>query len=133
MFAVMSSAEGFSSIFHTPHYAVVSNVCINLKNNALTLHLRDEKELSAILSTYKRKDFFCSQERHGSFLDNYVRVLKTPLHPSKVAETPLHLVLAHPPSLSNRYQFTEGVSMLSYVATHLAEFPPVCSVIHRHP
>ena len=129
----MDSSEGFSSIVHTPHYAIVSNVCINLKNNALTLHLRDERELSTILSTYKRKDFFCAQSRHTSFLDNYIRVLKTPLHPSKVVETPLHLILAHPPSLSNRYRFMEGVSMLSFVATHLAEFPPVRSAMLRHP
>ena len=55
----MRSSEGFSKIIHTPHYAIVTNICVNLKNNALTIHLRNEAELSGILTLYKRKDFFC--------------------------------------------------------------------------
>lgn len=56
----MYRSEGYSKIIHTAHYAIVTNICVNLKNNALTIHLQNDAELSDILTLYKRKDFFCS-------------------------------------------------------------------------
>lgn len=89
------------------------------------------KQSSAIFSlSTSGRTFSVRSSSPTHELVNYVRVLKTPLSPSKLVPKPLHLAIAHPPSLSNRFQFTEGVAMLSYVATHLSDFPLVPPIFH---
>ena len=56
---------------------------------------------------------------------NTVRVLKTPLNPTKMVSSPLHLAILHPSSLSHPYQFLEGSSLLSFIALHPDQFPPL--------
>ena len=59
---------------------------------------------------------------------NDVRILKTPLNPTKVVETPLNLVIAHPQG-QETYEFMEGTSTLAFIANHPELFPKVCKTI----
>ncbi|KAK8811951.1 hypothetical protein WA538_003221 [Blastocystis sp. DL] len=106
-------SAGYSHIIATPSYAIVTNVCVNTKDEFITLHLKNEKTLSNLLSKYDRKDFYF----------NTVRVLKTPLNPTKMVSSPLRLAVLHPSSLSHPYQFLEGSSLLSFIALHPDQFP----------
>ena len=58
-----------------------------------------------------------------SHVVNTVRVLKTPLNPTKMVSSPLRLAVLHPSSLSHPYQFLEGSSLLSFIALHPDQFP----------
>ena len=66
-------SAGYSHIIATPSYAIVTNVCVNTKDEFITLHLKNEKTLSNLLSKYDRKDFYCSFSfllscsQHGPF------------------------------------------------------------------
>ena len=69
-------SAGYSHIIATSNYAIVTNVCVNTKDEFITLHLKNEKSLSNLLSKYDRKDFYCrifvslSHSQHGSRSQN---------------------------------------------------------------
>ena len=69
-------SSGYSQIIATPSYAIVTNVCVNTKDEFITLHLKNEQSLSNLLSKYDRKDFYCchllflSRSQHGSCSQN---------------------------------------------------------------
>lgn len=52
-------SNGYSRIIASSSYAIVTNVCINTKDEFITLHLDDERVLSDLLAKYGRKDFYC--------------------------------------------------------------------------
>lgn len=119
-------SNGYSRIIDTSSYAIVTNVCVNTKDEFFTLHLQDDRVLSNLLTKYNRKDFYSTlllSSPHSQ--DNIIRVLKTPLHPSKLHSTPLKLAVIHPSSFSQSYDFLEGTSLLSYIALHPHHFPKV--------
>lgn len=55
-------SNGFSRIIATSSYAIVTNVCVNTKNEFITLHLDNESVLSDLLAKYDRKDFYCKSD-----------------------------------------------------------------------
>ena len=51
-------SNGYSRIIDTSNYAIVTNVCVNTKDEFITLHLQDDRVLSNLLTKYNRKDFY---------------------------------------------------------------------------
>lgn len=108
------------------HYAILTNVCINAKNRVLTIHLKDPSVIGTVKSKYNRNDFYCNVIFTSSIV-NDVRVLRTPLNPTKVIDPPLNLAILHPQSTSNA-GFLEGTSLLTLLSLHPELFPHVLSI-----
>ena len=60
-----------------------------------------------------------------SLLVNPFKVTTSPIPERSLVKKPLHLLVAHPRSVHNAYQFLEGTSMLAHIAMHPEIFPPV--------
>lgn len=59
------------------------------------------------------------------FVVNPFKVVTTPLSERQLVKKPMQLLVAHPRSVRNAYQFLEGTSMLAHIAMHPEIFPSV--------
>ena len=60
-------SNGYSRIIDTSSYAIVTNVCVNTKDEFITLHLQNDHILSDLLTKYNRKDFYSTSFISSSF------------------------------------------------------------------
>ena len=101
-------SAGYSHIIATPSYAIVTNVCVNTKDEFITLHLKNEKTLSNLLSKYDRKDFYCSFSfllscsQHGPSPQNPSQPHQNGLFPAPSCRSPSLLALP-PLPVSGRF------------------------------
>ena len=123
---LMDRSKGYSQILHTKHYAFLSNACVNVRNGQITLHMKSDMMVNKLIGEYKWKDFYCKRLMIlTNTLVNPFKVVTTPLSERQLVKKPMQLLVAHPRSVRNAYQFLEGTSMLAHIAMHPEIFPSV--------
>ena len=60
-----------------------------------------------------------------SHLVNPYKIVTNTIQEKNIPKAPLRLLVAHPRSVRNAYQFLEGTSMITHIAMHPESFPQV--------
>ena len=81
--------------------------------------------VNKVLGEFKWKDFYCNLLSSYFILVNVHKVTKEKMPAKSLPKKPLGLLIAHPRSVKNAYQFLEGTSMLAHIALHPEIFPRV--------
>lgn len=63
------------------------------------------------------------------YLVNAPKINKEKMPTKNIPKKPLNLLVMHPRSVKNAYQFLEGTSMLAYISLHPEIFPPVYLIL----
>ena len=64
---------------------------------------------------------------------NTHKIVQNVIPEKQLPKTPLRLLVSHPRSVKNAYQFLEGTSMLAHIALHPESFPTVPFSSHSEP
>lgn len=125
MYIIEYRSNGYSRFLATKNYAFVSNACIHVRNGQVTLHMKSELQLNKLLTDNKWKDFLLYFSSFSLHLVNPYKIITNTIQEKSLPRVPLNLLVAHPRSVKNAYQFLEGTSMITHIAMHPKSFPPV--------